>query len=143
MTRTEVATEVGRRLAGILAAVGVAATDTAGGLKEPIDDALRSLGFAAADLATAAPAEDGAFLALVEYHALRKAAAELAPRYGVALPGGLAAQRQHAFAHVQALLDRAEAALVAIFGVVPAAGVAGGIVSYDLHFLAEGPAWAG
>lgn len=58
MTRDEVALYVSERLGAYLSATSRAATDSgAGGLTPAIDDALRALGYAAADIPTAAPTD--------------------------------------------------------------------------------------
>lgn len=53
MTRADLASYLANVHGALLAEAGVAATDTAGALKEPVDDALLALGTDYADLATA------------------------------------------------------------------------------------------
>lgn len=55
MTRDEAAAYIGERLGAYVSAVSRTATDSAGNLMPAIDDALRVLGYADADLASAAP----------------------------------------------------------------------------------------
>jgi hypothetical protein len=58
VTRSDLTTYLGGTLGELIAAVGMAATDTAGALKEPIDAALRLLGVDRADRATAEVDDD-------------------------------------------------------------------------------------
>jgi len=58
VNRADGATYVGQRLGAYLSAVNRTAADSAGNLQPVIDDALRALGYGAADIATAAPAGD-------------------------------------------------------------------------------------
>lgn len=74
MNRSDATTYIANSLNTVLAAAGVTATDTAGGLKEVIDDSLRALGYAEATLATADTTldETTGYLALLRFFTLRK-----------------------------------------------------------------------
>ncbi len=136
MTREEVAAVLGAELAVPLADAGMAATDTAGALKEPIDRALRGLGYAESALATAEPDDAPGFLALATYEALRAILKRMTSFTAMALPGGLSLHDEQSVKHVENLLKQAKEDVAAHFGVVPS-GSTGGVVSIDLDFLAE------
>ena len=132
MNRATVAAEVGVRLSAQLADVGLTAADTTGNLKEPIDDALRAMGTAEADLATAAPDDATGFLAMVRYHTLRRVWELQGDRFNVGL-AGKSFSLQQAFANTERLLNLAAADVVRLFGTLDPAGSA--VVTLDLNYL--------
>jgi hypothetical protein len=79
-----------------------------------VDMALRQLGFTEDVLATTdvPQAQVMSYLALLGYYALKRFARLFATRVAVALPGPTSAQRQQAFAQVNALLEQAEQDLI-------------------------------
>lgn len=137
MTRAEMAAQLGIRLASVLAKVGLAAADVSGALKEPIDDALRSMGYAEDELATAAPDDAVGFLAMARYQTLRHVRDALATQFDASLPGGLSGRRSQVFAQVTILVEAAEGDVIRLFGSVDAPAADGGLVTMDLNFLAD------
>ena len=77
-------------LADVLSLAGLAATDTSGALKEPLDRAFRALGVAEADLAGAAAADgdEERAIAYASYFVLSRAAGALAGRVDVSVGRG-------------------------------------------------------
>lgn len=92
MNRTEAATFVGERYGAYLAAVGRSATDSDGNLKPAIDDALRALGYATADLPAAEPTETEAEEDLrvqVAYRTMAQVSRDLgATNFDITVPDG-------------------------------------------------------
>jgi hypothetical protein len=74
LTRAAAATQITAALAELFGALAVVPADVSGGMKEPLDAALRTLGVAEADLAaaTVADADVPGYLALATWHALRR-----------------------------------------------------------------------
>ncbi len=133
MTRAEVAAQVAIRLSAQLADAGLAATDVTNGLKEPIDDALRSLGYAEADLATAAPSDAPGFILMAKYHTLRLVLEKVADRFDVTT-GGDSYRLNQVIANLEKLLARAEADVIRWFGALVVADD-GGVIVVDLNYL--------
>lgn len=133
MTRNDVATYLGAVLDDLLADTGIAATDTSGNLKEPLDDALRSMGTATADLATAEPDDDRRFLLTAEYHTLRRMLAKLAVRFRLST-GGTALSLEQVHDHVKDRFDEVKAELIAAYGSVDG-GAASGASAIYMPFL--------
>lgn len=75
-----------------------------------IDMALRQLGFAETDLATAVVGDAMvlSYLALLQYYALKRYARILSLRFDVNVSGAMQAMRSQAYGQVQALLADAE-----------------------------------
>ena len=71
MDRASVAALMGLRLSGLLGQAGMTSADEPGNMKEPIDDALRGLGYAEADLATADHEDVPGFIAATRYFTLK------------------------------------------------------------------------
>lgn len=140
MTRAEAAAILGAELATPLADAGMVATDSTGNLKEPLDRALRALGYGAAELAGAEPADDAGFLALATWEALRTVWRRMSDRFDLGL-SGTSLRLSQSVATVQAMLAEAEGEVVRWFGSVPA-GVggdgAGGLVALGLNYLEAG-----
>ena len=134
MNRSEVAVAVGSRLVTQLGDAAMSAADTSGNLKEPIDDALRAMGYAEADLAAAEPEDARGFIAMTRYHALRAVWERIGDRFNVSTSGDSFALNQ-AFGNVEKLLKAAEADVVAIFGTLSPAGEGGGIITIDVNTL--------
>ena len=139
MDRAEVAAAVGARLGNTLAGAGLAATDTPGNLREPIDDALRQLGVRAEDLATADVEDSTGFVALVRHRALLLVLDRLADTFDVST-GGDSFKLSQQVANAEKALARAEAELRTLFG-APFWPVGDGtetqtsVTTFDLNFL--------
>lgn len=129
--------ETARRLGTILTAATIAATDTTGNLKEPIDDALRMLGYAESELATAEPASSLPFLALVRYTTLRLAWDRRSQSFDLNSEGtGLRLQQR--VATLERMLKDAEGEVIRIFGGIPTGDhEEGGVVWVDMGYLTE------
>lgn len=141
MTRLEVAAAVGARLVTQLGDAGMSAADSSGNLKEPIDDALRAMGYAEADLATAEPEDARGFIAMVRYHALRVVWERIGDRFNVSTSGDSFALNQ-AFGNVEKLLDRASQDVIEIFGSLNPSGGSAGIITIDVNTLGfPGACW--
>lgn len=90
MNRADGATYLGQRLGAYLSAVNRTAADSAGNLSSVIDDALRALGYAAADVPTAAPAGDEDeedFRVQLTYRALVQIVRDLGTTFNVSTGG--------------------------------------------------------
>jgi hypothetical protein len=140
MNRADAVTFVAERYGEYLTAVERAATDAAGKtLKPVIDDALRALGYAAADIPTAAPTdpEDEEDLRVqVAYRAMAQIVRDLGATFNLSSQLGslsLYQIRQNA----EKDLAEAKAEVLARFGttgVVPSSDD-GAFVTLDLNFL--------
>ena len=95
--------------------------DSAGNLKEPIDDALRAMGYAEDDLAGAEPENARGFIAMVRYHTLRAVWERIGDRFNVSTSGDSFSLNQ-GFGNVEKLLKQAEQDVIAIFGSLSPAG---------------------
>lgn len=139
MNRAEAATFVGERYGVYLAAVGRAATDTAGNLKAAIDDALWALGYLAVDIPTVAPTEPEAEEDLrvqVVYRAMAQIVRDLATKIDVSIDGDSYKLSQRRAA-AEKDLAAAEALVLTRFGTlgVVASDDANPFVTIDLNFL--------
>lgn len=110
-TRAQAAAHLQTQFATLATEIGQATTgEAATGYGPDIDQALRKLGVAEADLAaaTVADADVGPYLALAEYYALRRFAGRLATK--VDLPNTFAREgdRRTVFDNVRALLKLAK-----------------------------------
>jgi hypothetical protein len=96
MGRAESATYLASSLAELLSDAGLATTDTAGDLKEPIDDALLLTGTAYDDLATATVAgvDVIGYRKVLTYTALLRIRGAIAHRVDVALDGPTMSKRR-------------------------------------------------
>lgn len=104
LARADLVTAVAGELADVLTLAGIAATDTSGALKEPLDRVFRALGVAEAGLASAtvADGDEQRAIAYAAYFVLSRAVGALASRVDVSLGRGEAnAKESQAFAHVQ------------------------------------------
>ena len=81
---------------------------TSSAYNNAVDMALRQLGYAETDLATAAPSQSIPYIALLNYYALKRFVRLLSPRFDVNIAGSLQASRSQAFSHVRGLLEDAE-----------------------------------
>lgn len=135
MNRAEVAAILAAELASPLAAAGMAAADEPGGLKEPLDRAMRALGYEPAESAEADPSVADGLLELATWHTLRAVRMALVEAMDVSL-GGNSYKLNQQFANVGELLKEAEAEVAAVLGSTTG-GAGGGIVICDLDFLAE------
>lgn len=137
-TRAWVAGEVGRRLGTILTAATIAPTDDTGNLLEPIDDALRMLGYAEDDLATAEPDNALGFLALVKYTTLKAALVRLSQRFDLGR-AGVSLRLQQTVATLERMIAAAEKDVLSIYKVMPS-GVADdevGVTWLNMGYLTE------
>ena len=119
MHRDAAATETLRRLRGALAEAGMSLAD----LKEPIDDALRALGYPEGELATADEPNARGFLAMVRYHALKAVLDSLAGNMDIST-GDQSYRLNQVFANVEKLLGQSRAEVIGIYGTMDPAGVA-------------------
>jgi len=117
-TRAEVTAHLATWYDAPLADAGIVATDTPGGLKEILDEALRAMGTVDASLAAAAPTDGAGFRALAEYHAMRRVVRKLQPRFNLAPGGGENYSLRQAFENAMILLREAEARVILRFGTV-------------------------
>ncbi len=131
MTRSEAIARVAAVIPAVLTLAGIAATDTAGNMKEPVDAALLAMGVALGDLPAAESADAVGFVALAKHHALLAAEGRIAAKFDVGLSGNNY-QLSKPVATVQIMIARSEKELIALFGtatpggaVVPAALVLG------------------
>ena len=137
MTRADAVAAIAAELSSLLTSAGMAAADTTGNLKEPIDRALRTLGYAASELATATPDDDAGFLALAIYESLKTIVARLAANFDIATAGD-SYRLQQVFANAKSVLEQAAATVAGLYG---SAVASGGIVNVDLGFL-QNDDWA-
>lgn len=124
LTRAQAATAVANRSGRALVNVGLATTDTAGALKEPLDDTFLALGVPYANLATATVQDDdlGKFLAVAAVFVLRRALDEASGFADVAATGlGVSKRKSQIVQNLTMLLARAEAAAEA-YGVTGMVG---------------------
>lgn len=115
MTRDEAATFLGQRLGAYLSTVVRTVEDSAGNLQPIIDDALRALGYAEPDLATAEPDDRAGYEVQLRYRALLQITLDLAVFFNLGTGGdqySLVAIRQAA----EKDLKRAEDAVLAYYG---------------------------
>ena len=95
-----------------------------------------AMGVDEGEMATAAPDDRVSFLAMTRYFTLHRVLERLATQFDATLPGGRSARRSQVFAHVEKLLAKAEARVIALFGSVdPSAD--DGLQVIDLNFLEE------
>lgn len=112
----------------------MSAADSTGNLKEPIDDALRAIGYVEADLATAEPTNARGFIAMVRYHALRVIWERIGDRFNVSTSGDSFALNQ-AFGNVEKLLDRASKDVIEIYGSLNPSDGSAGIITINNNTL--------
>ena len=125
MTRAEVAAVLAVELQTQLADAGMAAADVSGGLREPLDRALRALGYGAAE--TPPAEQDEAFLAAATVETLRAVLKRIGDRFDLTTAEGSFRLRQ-TVENVEKLLAEAKADLAdALAG--------GGPVARNLGFL--------
>ena len=139
MNRATAAAKIGLRWPAQLTDAGLTATDTSANISEPIDDALRLLGYGEADLATAdVPVEDVPdYLAALAYTTLSLVLARLADRFDLTT-GGKSLRLQQSFANTERLLARAASDVLARFGSLTG-GARDGVIGLDLNYLSPGP----
>lgn len=141
MNRADAASYLGARYGAYITAVARTAEDSAANLGPVIDDALRALGYAAADLAAAEPSGEDAeedFRVQLAYRAMLQIGRDLGATYFNVSTGGdsfalnqvrIAAEKDLALAE-RAVLER-----FGTLGVVSGDGTA--FWSIDLNFLAD------
>jgi hypothetical protein len=139
LTRAGVVAELAARLATPLSDAGLAAADTSGALKEPIDDALRMLGYPESDLVAAEVVDDDvpAMLALARYTTLKAVRDRMSNRFDLSARGTSLRLRQ-AVENINAMLVEAKADVLAIYTVMPSTSANTGIVDMDLNYLSTG-----
>lgn len=140
MNRSEVASAVGSRLVTQLGDAAMSAADTSGNLREPIDDALRAMGYTEADLATAEPEDARGLIAMVRYHVLRIVLERIGDRFDYSDPDGSARLNQ-TIGNVEKLLARAEADVIAIFGSLYPTDTTARIITINNNRLGWPEAW--
>ncbi|MCA9878216.1 MAG: hypothetical protein KC442_10560 [Thermomicrobiales bacterium] len=140
MNRAEAAAYIGERFGAYLNAVGRTAADSSGNLKPAIDDALRALGFADADLPTGetsgAEADEDLRVQL-PYRTLGQVCRDLGATYFDVTVGDSFRLSQVRTACWKDL-EAAEAAVLARFGttgVVDGDGASSGLITVDTNTL--------
>ncbi len=115
MSRAELVGEVGGLLAQALAVVGMPATDTAGALREPVNQTLRALGVAQATLATAivADGQEATAVAFARYFVLDRLVDAAHDLINLSAPGGARLEQQGTVASLKAQRDEARTIAVA------------------------------
>lgn len=141
MNRADAATYIGERFGAYLLAAPRTATDSAGNLKAPIDDAFRALGYAAADIATAetdGEEADEDFRVQVSYRAMVQVVADMGATY-LDVTVGDSFKLSQPEAAAERMLKRTEAAVLERFGTlgVVADDDSNSFVALDLNFLDE------
>jgi len=142
MTRDDAASYLGARFSAYLAAVSRGVSDAPGALGEVIDDALRALGYAEADLSTAEAANQSErtdWTVQLVYRALLQLSRDLGAVFDVSTGGDSFRLSQMRVA-VEKDLASAEAAVLARFGttdVLDPDDTSGGIVTVDTNYLDE------
>lgn len=138
MTRAEAAAYVAARYGAYLKAASRPGSDTATGLAGALDDALRTLGYAAADIPTAAPTDPEAEEDLrvqAVYRAMQQIVRDLgATQFDVAT-GGDSFKLSQLRAAAEKDLAAAEAAVLLRFGTVGPVTDATTFLTLDLGFL--------
>lgn len=133
MLRSDAATLVALDLSAVLTAANMQGTDTTGNLKEPLDRALRAMGVAESDLATAAPDDGALFEAQAQYETLRTISRRLGDQMSLGT-GGDNFQLNQVFTNVQTLLKEAADRVKALGGSPGGSGIAVGV--WDTGFAA-------
>lgn len=143
MNRDDAAEFVGERYAQYLAVVERDAEDSSGNLKAPIDDALRALGFVAAELATAetdGEEADEDFRVQVAYRAMAQISRDLgATTFDISTKGTSLKLSQLRAAAVGDLAE-AKAAVLERFGtlgIVPSGEEESLFITIDTNYLAD------
>jgi hypothetical protein len=139
VNRADGATYLGQRLGAYLSAVNRTAADSSGNVQSVIDDALRALGYAAADIATAAPAgEEGEedFRVQLIYRAMVQIVRDLGTVFNLSTSGDSFSLNQMRTA-AEKDLHLAAAAVLERFGTlgVVASDDDTPFVTIDLNFL--------
>ena len=143
-SRAWTAAEVGMRLSRTLTNAGMTSADSSGNMKEPIDDALRMMGYAEDNLVDPLDPEPSSidFLTLVEYTALRRIIRNIGDRFDLSTSGrNLRLQQQVATA--ERMLKAVEADVIRIFGEIPtglAADTDSPFITYQADILTDGVA---
>lgn len=114
LSRAQLTTALAGKLAQALALAGLAATDSSGALKEPLDETFRALGVGEAGLA-AAVAADGAeakALAFATFFGWDRVVAALVSKMDVKAGGGAAANLTDQVKNAERQRDRALAVAI-------------------------------
>jgi len=138
-SRAWVASQVASRLATPLAAVQMGGSDLPGELGEPIDDALRMLGYEESELATAEPDDPLGFLYLAIYTTLTAIWHRMVSTFDISSQGDSLKLSQR-IGNVERMLAAAKADVIRVFGDVPAGAGdgGGGILTLDMGYLSDG-----
>ncbi len=115
MTRADIVGYLAARLGSLVAEAGMAASDTTGNLKEPLDDALRGMGYAEADLTTVVPTDTRSVLISARYQTLLRIQEAIADRFDVSV-GGDSFKLQQVIDNVEKLLAKARAEMFTTSG---------------------------
>ena len=142
MNRADGAAYIGARFGGYLAAVSRTAADSSGNLAAVLDDSLRALGYAAADIPTAEPEGETAeedFRVQLAYRATLQVTRDLGATYFNVSTGGDSFALNQVRAAAEKDLAVAEKAVLERFGTlgVVASGDSGAVWSIDLNFLTD------
>ena len=115
MTRADIVGYIAARLGSLVSEAGLAPSDTTGNLKEPLDDALRVMGYAEADIATANPTDTRYVLICARYQTLLRIQEAIADRFDVSV-GGDSFKLQQVIDNVEKLLAKARIEMVTTSG---------------------------
>ncbi len=109
MSRAELVAEVGARLRRAIALLGLQETDTAGNLREPINDTFRALGVAETALltATVADGDERRALAFAKYFVLDALVDSAHDQADLTAPGGAGLKQQQTIQSLERQRDRA------------------------------------
>jgi hypothetical protein len=138
VNRADAAAYLGDRFAAYLTASNRTSADAVGGVKGPIDDALTMLGYAAAELPTADPGDEGAedFRVQLDYRLLRQIHRDFGGTLFNVVSSGDSYSLYQQQTSVEADLANAEQAVLQRFGTIGQVAGVGGVVSYDLGIFA-------
>ena len=109
LTRAGLVTTVAQPLQDVLDLGGVLLTDTAGAMKEPVDDTFRHLNVAEADLLTAeiTDGNERKAIAYLRYFTLERVLYAVAAKRDVSAKDGVSSKASQQYDHVAQLLGRA------------------------------------
>lgn len=136
MDRIEAAEEMGRRLSLLFAQVELTTVDEPGEMKEPLDDALRLMGYAEDELVDAAPADVSTLLITLRYFTLKRMLDTLAVSFDLSTDGDSYKLVQIREA-VQKLLASAASDVLSIFGTLTITNQQIGVIQIDLNYKSQ------
>lgn len=133
MDRDTAAAEMQRRLSLLFEETELGTTDIAGEMKEPLDDALRLMGYVEAELVDAAPTDVPSYLTTLRYFTLKAMLDRLSIRFDISADGDSFRLGQVRDA-VEKLLAAAAKDVLAIYGRLTISDASAAIITLDLNF---------